>query len=243
MKHSKSAENYPSIRIFQNPWLEKLTHIHPLTPLIFWSPIISYLLYQSLTHFLHLYDQTYGQTDSLSVPSLVWWMVKIYFPLFISALFTWTFVEYALHRFIFHYEPTTSWGKRIIYLAHGVHHVDPHDPTRLVMPIIPGVIYASCFYFIFKLVLGEVYAGPFLAFFLMGYLVYDYIHYSIHHFVPKTSWGKSLRKFHLIHHVHDHRLYGVSSPLWDYIWGTFHDAKKKSAATKEIKNPKAATLS
>ncbi len=68
---------------------------------------------------------------------------------------------------------------------------------------------------------GTPTAYPLFAGFLIGYLIYDYMHYYLHHAVPKTKLGKSLREQHMRHHFQDHRFgYGVSSPLWDAVFRT-----------------------
>ena len=69
------------------------------------------------------------------------------------------------------------------------------------------------------------YANPviFLFFggFLIGYLLYDYIHFYTHFVTPKSRIGKGLRKRHLQHHfAGDDIWYGVSSPFWDYVFRT-----------------------
>jgi sterol desaturase/sphingolipid hydroxylase (fatty acid hydroxylase superfamily) len=52
-------------------------------------------------------------------------------------------------------------------------------------------------------------------------VVYDSIHYATHHFTMRSGIGKFLKEYHLRHHYHDdHTAYGVSSPLWDVVFGT-----------------------
>ena len=47
------------------------------------------------------------------------------------------------------------------------------------------------------------------------------LHYYVHHFAPKNRLGKYLRKYHLAHHFkHEPLRYGVSTPIWDYVFGT-----------------------
>ena len=46
----------------------------------------------------------------------------------------WTISEYAIHRFVFHFEPEKGIGARLHWIIHGVHHDHPNDPLRLVMP-------------------------------------------------------------------------------------------------------------
>ncbi|MGZ3688162.1 MAG: sterol desaturase family protein, partial [Bdellovibrionota bacterium] len=81
-------------------------------------------------------------------------------------------------------------------------------------------------YAIVRPILGPIYWQPFYAFFIIGYLTYDYIHYSVHHFRPRTAVGKRLKQLHMNHHFVSHEaLWGVSSPLWDVIFRTMHEKK------------------
>jgi hypothetical protein len=38
----------PSVRLFQNDLLEALTHVHPIVPLLFWGPVVAFLLWRSV---------------------------------------------------------------------------------------------------------------------------------------------------------------------------------------------------
>ena len=87
-----------SIRIFKNPILEAMTHVHPIIPLILWAPIAFYASYLSLT------------INGLSfIEFLLWGSL---------GLFVWTLTEYTLHRYMFHWNPSHAWGKRFVYLFH-----------------------------------------------------------------------------------------------------------------------------
>jgi sterol desaturase/sphingolipid hydroxylase (fatty acid hydroxylase superfamily) len=195
MKTSKS------IRLFENPLLEKTTHVHPIIPLLIWGPVATYCFYRAAA------DQSL--TNS------------VYTGLFISGLISWTLLEYVTHRFFFHMECTTDFQRRIQFIAHGIHHEDPQDPTRLVMPPVAGLILATVFFSLFRFLLGPVYVVPFFGAFLVGYLCYDYTHFWIHHFTARTRFGKWVKYHHMKHHyTHPDARWGVSSPLWDYIFGT-----------------------
>jgi len=110
---------------------------------------------------------------------------------------------------------------------HGNHHEDPEDPHRGVMPIVPAAFYISLLYGLFYLLIPPAYINAFFASFLVGYLLYDEIHFYTHHANPKTKIGKYLRKMHLIHHVRDDIMFGISSPLWDLIFGTYYRKNSK----------------
>lgn len=190
-----------SIRVFENPILEAATHVHPLVPLILWAPLVVYLIYYARVH------------DRLSVAALS--------VLLIIGLVVWTFTEYAIHRWVFHFRPQSRLGKRFVFLFHGLHHDDPNDATRLVMPPVPAALIMCLLYALIVLICPEPYRHGFMAFFITGYLCYDYIHFATHHFRMSSPIGKFLRKYHLQHHFRNpDRQYGVSSPLWDFVFRT-----------------------
>jgi sterol desaturase/sphingolipid hydroxylase (fatty acid hydroxylase superfamily) len=139
----------------------------------------------------------------------------------IAALLSWSLFEYSLHRFVFHWAPKSEWGRRFVFIMHGNHHEDPQDPTRLVMPPAGGILIATPLFFLFRAVLGIELGEWFFAAFIVGYLCYDYTHFSVHFFRPRTGLGRWIKRYHMHHHFStpDAR-WGVSSPLWDYVFGT-----------------------
>lgn len=195
---SRSGE---SIRLFQNNTLETLSHVHPIIPLLVWSPLVLFLLYSSY------------QTQPLSAPLLA--------AIAASAILCWSFTEYALHRFVFHFRPRGPLSRNLVFTFHGVHHATPRDKTRLVMPPAGAIIFIGLFWLLFEAVLPSAWLKPFFAFFISGYLIYDYIHYGIHHFPMKNPVARYLKQRHMAHHFKTPgRSFGVSSPLWDYIFRT-----------------------
>lgn len=199
-----------SARLFKSNFLELFTHVHWSVPLIVYIPVVMFFLYQA------------GGNPLLTGMGIA--------GLFLSGVFAWTLTEYLLHRFVFHYEPTSNIGKRLHFLAHGVHHDYPNDSLRLVMPPVISVPLAVLFYWFFRALLGETYLPAFFAGFIVGYICYDMIHYATHH-APMTTTGVGLwvKKHHMRHHYQtDDRFYGVSSPLWDYVFGTMWPAKQSA---------------
>jgi sterol desaturase/sphingolipid hydroxylase (fatty acid hydroxylase superfamily) len=62
--------------------------------------------------------------------------------------------------------------------------------------------------------------------FVAGYIGYDSIHYTVHHTRTTTGIVGWMRRYHLMHHHGAAPArYGVSSPLWDVVLGTFRDAR------------------
>ena len=179
-------------------YLEKFSHSHPILPLLVWAPVSGYLFYQG---------RDLAFSEMLTT--------------FLAGMLVWTFSEYMLHRFVFHYEATSKIGKFLIFVLHGVHHDDPQDPTRLVFAPPVGLIVFFILYSFFGLFVPDRYFSCFMGSFLVGYLGYDYIHYATHHFPMTSKVGKYLRAYHLQHHYsHKPKKYGVSNPLWDFIFKT-----------------------
>jgi hypothetical protein len=191
------ARNRQSPRLFESDLLERLSHVHPLTPLLVWGPVVAWLLWRSA---------------ALGVGTLV--------PLAAAGLVIWTLIEYLVHRFVFHHRPRSAAGRRLVFIMHGVHHEAPDDPTRLLMPPAAALIGLAAVYGALRVLLGSLWVEPCFAFFLIGYLVYDYTHLALHR-CPRTRLGRALRRWHMLHHfATPEARWGVSSPLWDRVFRT-----------------------
>jgi len=207
------SKNYVSnkdetVRMFENKIMEAMSRVHPAVPLIIYLPLVTYFLYLSIS------------TYSVS-------FVNIFF-LVVAGIFVWTFIEYVLHKYIFHFDAKSEFGKKIHFIFHGVHHDYPSDSRRLVMPPSVSIPLAALFYFIFMYLVGEVYVLPFFSGFIIGYLFYDLTHYAIHHFNMHNKFWLEIKNHHMLHHYHDQdKGYGVSSPLWDLVFGSMFDKKSK----------------
>jgi sterol desaturase/sphingolipid hydroxylase (fatty acid hydroxylase superfamily) len=102
-----------------------------------------------------------------------------------------------------------------------VHHDYPRDKKRLVMPPSASIPLATFFFFLFKLLLPAPGLFGFFAGFLLGYLIYDMMHYAMHHFNYKSGWFKKIKQHHMLHHYQDpDKGYGVSSAIWDEVLNT-----------------------
>lgn len=203
-------ENPKTCRMFETDFLEKFSRIHPATPFVVYVPVIFALFYRC-----------YGRGTG----------VGTVIGMFAAGFLFWTFAEYLLHRYVFHWMNDSPFGKRVHFMFHGVHHDFPNDADRLVMPLLMSVPLAFVFYGIFYAVLGGVtLAEPLFAGFTLGYLGYDGTHYALHHFKQKTRFGKFVKRHHMLHHHADHDGgFGVSSPLWDYVFQTMPKVQKLGA--------------
>lgn len=185
--------------MFQNKILEGLSKVPFYVPVIIYVPVIVYFVYKAIFE------------SGMNVLQFCGF--------YAMGLFLWTVTEYFLHRYIFHYVPKSGWGLRLHFIFHGVHHDYPRDDKRLVMPPSASIPIAAGFYFLFSMILNKSQLYSFFPGFVTGYLVYDMMHYAMHHYNFKSSLMKRIKQRHMLHHYSDSsKGYGVSSSLWDKIF-------------------------
>ena len=215
MKFEK-IHNKGQAKLFRNQYLEMLTKTHPLVIWGMYLPVFVGLPY---------YAGAKLGFDG--------WRIAI---IFIAGMFFWTFFEYIMHRYIFHWVADSERAKKIIYVMHGNHHHFPRDKERLFMPPVPSLIISSVIFLLMYLFIGK---NVFVFFpgFILGYLMYGSMHYAIHAWNPPFKWMKPLWRNHHLHHYKDeHRGYGVSTTIWDRVFGTMFDLKRENEDKEKVKD-------
>lgn len=199
--------NTSSPKLFKSKLLEFLTKTHPAI-IVGMYAVISYFL---IGYFRAETGTSYTQTTGL----------------FFLGLFSWTLGEYLLHRFVYHKIKDASYDSGMQYLFHGIHHEYPNDASRTVLPPVPSLIIAAILFGVFYLAMG-IYAFVIGPGFVIGYSLYMSLHYVIHTAKPWKKWDFWWRH-HNIHHYQQHdRAFGVSSSLWDHIFGTMPEQGRKT---------------
>jgi sterol desaturase/sphingolipid hydroxylase (fatty acid hydroxylase superfamily) len=179
--------------------MDRFTRVHPAVPVLIYVPAVVLLLVTAVGR-----D---GWWDAIGLAAV--------------GYVVWTLFEYWLHRLVFHFEPEDGIGARVHWMIHGVHHDHPNDPLRLVMPPAASVPLALLVIGAMWVALGPMHAPAVGAGFLIGYVIYDEIHYALHHHMPKSDLGKRLRELHMRHHFQDEeRGFGISAPYWDVVFRT-----------------------
>ncbi len=193
-------------QLFESAFLERLTRTHIAVPIsVFVAYSISLLVYSAYS------------INTLSVMQTV--------SFFFIGLFAFTFIEYIMHRYLFHIGTSTPKREKFQYMLHGVHHEYPKDKERLAMPPIMSITISTLLLFVFKFLIGD-FVFAFLPGFLVGYAGYLVMHYVQHIFKAPKGFFNSWWANHAVHHYKDQtKAYGVSSPLWDYIFGTMPTKK------------------
>lgn len=200
MEEKVKPKNAGTKRIFKNPILEKLSRTHISIPITIFILYSIGLLYWSATN------------TSLAVGTTV--------ALFFAGWLIFSLIEYLIHRYVFHMDTYNELRKKMQYAMHGVHHEYPKDKDRLAMPPIMSITIATLLLFLLRWVMGD-FVFAFLPGFLVGYASYLFVHYIVHAYAPPKNFFKALWVNHSIHHYKDNTVvFGVSSPLWDYVFRT-----------------------
>ena len=131
----------------------------------------------------------------------------------------WTLMEYVLHRFVLHgLNPFHQW--------HAEHH---KRPTALIFtPTIASATLIATFVFLPALLEWNLPLACALTLgVVVGYLVYTLTHHATHHWPAHTPWLKRRKRWHALHHHHvdDPICFGVTTSLWDHVFGTANRAR------------------
>lgn len=212
MKNTEKLKSHEeSVKLFQNKFLDNLTKTHIAIPI---SLFVLYAIG------LIIYTKMYTELGNLQIVGL-----------FLGGLLLFTFTEYWMHRKLYHIPTTTKRRERFQFIMHGAHHNAPKDKQRLAMPPALSIAVGTILLLLFKAILGQ-FAFSVLAGFMVGYASYLFVHYIVHIFRPPNNLFKALWTNHAIHHYKDDTvMFGVSSPLWDYVYRTL---PKKKDGKKQV---------
>jgi sterol desaturase/sphingolipid hydroxylase (fatty acid hydroxylase superfamily) len=187
-------------QLFDNPILERLTRTHIAIPITIFVLFALGLLAYAFT-----------------MAQLPYLLIGI---LFLAGLIVFTLAEYLMHRYVFHMSTHTPIRAKLQYTMHGVHHEYPKDKERLAMPPLISITLALALLGLTYVIMNE-YAFAFLPGFVLGYAGYLFVHYITHVYAPPKNAFRQLWLHHSMHHYKSgDKAFGVSSPLWDYIFGT-----------------------
>lgn len=144
-----------------------------------------------------------------------------------AGLLYWTFIEYFLHRFVFHLVKVKEPWRTMASGLHMAHHREMDIKELVIAPPLVSlgfspVIFLVALAFTWSLSLAMlVVAGVFI-----GYVLYEWAHYGAHQYQPKNAFFRYLKRYHLLHHYKDpNGTFGVTTPIWDYVFGTIYRPK------------------
>ena len=128
----------------------------------------------------------------------------------LSGLAAWTFLEYVIHGWM---------GHRFRTFATPLHNVHHRDPSRVFT--IGGWLPVAAIWFVGVMLWGFAPAMIIYSGIVLGFVLYELMHYRIHYARPRNRLETYLRERHLVHHYRTpDNCFGVTSPLWDRLLST-----------------------
>jgi sterol desaturase/sphingolipid hydroxylase (fatty acid hydroxylase superfamily) len=134
-----------------------------------------------------------------------------------AGAFVFTFIEYGMHRWLFHARASFATA------SHRIHHFSPQEPSSLPFPC--SALAAFLIWGIAAPIAGGEIACFFSAGVLFAYFYYGLLHHLQHRVRIGDVPSGILRKrwtAHAIHHGRLEKNYGVTTSLWDHVFGTYH---------------------
>jgi sterol desaturase/sphingolipid hydroxylase (fatty acid hydroxylase superfamily) len=146
----------------------------------------------------------------------------------VAGLTTWGFIEYAVHRWILHRALRANFNLPGT-LTHLKHHADPRSLQRLNVQLRESLPICIAYFLIAWAITRSWPVATYLFTGLIaGYFFYEYLDFQSHHGTSNSRVVRYFRKHHLQHHHSDATTqFGVTSPLFDYLFGTYLREKKR----------------
>ncbi|KEK24717.1 sterol desaturase family protein [Bacillus gaemokensis] len=147
----------------------------------------------------------------------------------LAGIIFYTINEYVTHRFLFHIKPPKNpFLLKILKRLHYDHHVYPDDLKLLFLPVwysMPG--FAFYLFILYGTTSNITITFSFGLGMIVMLLVYEWKHYIAHKPIrPFTRFGRWLKKQHILHHYkNENYWFGVSNPVYDFLFGTYKNGK------------------
>lgn len=149
----------------------------------------------------------------------------IAFMLFIVGMFIWSIYEYFIHNFLYHKMP-----ENYVNRPHKKHHLDINNPEYYHTGFLQTVILLAPVILVFYALIPWYYSGFVTSGFLIGFVLYDIIHYFIHmyhkspenfEFIKNNTLFKKLYKHHITHHeIKNNSNFSITTTIWDILFKT-----------------------
>ena len=172
-------------------------------------------------------------TDPLTVLFFLFWeaivlrsSILILSLSFGAGLLSWSLLEYAFHRWVYHK------GQTLAHVGHKKHHEIPE--ALIAMPWFVVTAFMASVWYVLVCRLQFHFILSFMAGSLTGFVFYGLFHHVHHHFLFKNRRYRKLRAHHFIHHQYTDVNFGVTTRLWDRVFGTIYrkELKKRAPATE-----------
>ena len=142
--------------------------------------------------------------------------------LVLLGLFVFSFMEYVVHRWVFHGPPQP------IARGHALHHADPRGYDAL--PFFLPALVLFCMVAAGRLLAPAADVWLIASGIAFGYVAYGVAHFMIHHRRFRHARLRRWAARHHIHHYHPERNFGVTTALWDALLATRYAPRRSTSA-------------
>lgn len=140
-------------------------------------------------------------------------------PTALAGILSWTLAEYVLHRVLGHdvrTRPNPFATEHVRHHAEGNYFAPSWKKALLTLAAVPAIASLAA------LALGQPLGITFGVSFVAMYVLYEVVHRRAHTHAGIGPWGRWLRRHHFHHHfANPHSNHGVTTPLWDLVFGTW----------------------
>lgn len=154
----------------------------------------------------------------------------------VLGMITWSFFEYATHRWFYH---TVFKNKKLAWFLDAFHLHHHHNLTDYrVLNAGLFLIYPLAAFFwlvVFLMTQNTVLASWFGLGTLLYYFFYENVHYFIHYKIHHSGYMNFIQKYHLHHHYKRwNKNFGNTTTFWDKVLGTYDAEYKHFIIDKEV---------
>jgi len=141
--------------------------------------------------------------------------------LFIIGVILFTFLEYAVHAWLFH----KNHPLKIFIEGHANHHKNPFSYDA--MPFFMSLIIAAFFSWILHLIMPNSDAFALVGGMALGYFNYSIMHHIMHRRELKSNYWRYMQEFHFVHHKKPLFNHGITTDIWDRVFNTYYQWSKE----------------
>jgi len=135
---------------------------------------------------------------------------------FIVGVLFFTFLEYAVHAWLFHKDHPL----KVFIEGHAHHHQNPFSYDA--MPFFMSALIAAVFVWIFHFIMPLPDAMALVGGMALGYFNYGIMHHIMHRREFKSKYWRYMQEFHFVHHKKPLLNHGITTDIWDRVFGTYY---------------------
>jgi len=135
---------------------------------------------------------------------------------FIVGVLFFTFLEYAVHAWLFHKDHPL----KVFIEGHAHHHQNPFSYDA--MPFFMSALIAAIFVWIFHFIMPLPDAMALVGGMALGYFNYGIMHHIMHRREFKSKYWRYMQEFHFVHHKKPLLNHGITTDIWDRVFGTYY---------------------